>query len=93
MNAAHHAAASPAWLRIKGPLVRAASKREYGILVAEFVIDLGINLPWIVPVKPTERQTVVDQQMPVCDVQRCDREREVVAEGLAGAQIQLCMPG
>ena len=61
--------------------------------VAKFVIDLGINLPRIVPVKSTERQTVVDQQMPVCDVQRRDGDREVVAEGLAGTQIQLRMPG
>jgi hypothetical protein len=31
--------------------------------------------------------------MPVCDVQRRDGDREVVAEGFAGTQIQLRMPG
>jgi hypothetical protein len=31
------------------------------ILVAKFVIDLRIDLPGIVPVNSTERQTIVDQ--------------------------------
>ena len=58
-------------------------------LVAEFVIDLGIDLPWVIPVKPAEGQAVVDLQVPVRHVQHGQRRRKALSPRLARAQVQL----
>jgi hypothetical protein len=57
----------------------------------ESIADFGINLPWVVPVKPAEGLTVVELHAPVGYIQGVERRGEAFTKILAEGKIEGCV--
>ena len=63
------------------------------LLIIKPVANLPVNLPWIIPVKTAERQTVVQLNAAVCYIDRVRRNRKFFSERFTDGKIEGCVAG
>jgi hypothetical protein len=54
-------------------------------------LNLGIDLSRVVVVEATEGKTVIEEEAPVCHVQRIDGKCCAFAESLSDGEVKCCM--